>query len=304
MLSPNYKKGIKAILAAALISGAANFLNKEVISAGVSPVLLVLLKNSLAGLLFIFLTLFFIKSGKISWPDKKSSWLKLILLAVVGGSVPFILFFKGLAITSAINGSFIHKTMFVWAALFSLVFLKEKLRGYQFLGLGIMFLGVLSAISFNLFDWGRGELMIFAATLFWSAEMIMVKKFIVSIDYRLLAAARMALGAILVFIYTWQSGSLSLLSALTSHDWLGIFIVSCFLFGYVFFWYRALSFLPAGLTASILTLAFPITIILSNLKVLKWPSFADLGFIFLLAAGVILLIQALFKKPCPATSPI
>ena len=45
-------KGIKFALFTALISGLANFANKEIISAGTDPVLLTALKNIVPGIIF------------------------------------------------------------------------------------------------------------------------------------------------------------------------------------------------------------------------------------------------------------
>lgn len=291
-MDKNIIKGIKFALLTAFISGLANFLNKEIIISGINPVALTALKNGLVGLVFIGITLPLLKTQKL----QKTDWLKFIAIAIIGGSIPFILFFKGLALSTAIKGSFIHKTLFIWVALWSLFFLKKGLNKYQFAALIIIAISILSAASFKFFSWGRGEMMILIATLFWSVEIMLVKKFMKNIDFRFLAAGRMALGALIIFTYGLFANNFSEIHKLALIDWAKILIVSAFLFGYVLTWYRALSLAPATLITSILTLAFPITIIASNLKSFSLPKSPDIISIFLIFAGVAMLIQPFLEK--------
>lgn len=291
-MSQKYIHGIKLALLAALISGLANFLNKEIIIVGINPVALTALKNGLVGLAFVGMTLPLIRARKL----QKTDWLKFIAVAVIGGSIPFILFFKGLALSTAIKGSFIHKTLFIWVALWSLIFLKEKFNKYQFAALIILAVSILSAINFKFFTWNKGEIMILTATLFWSIEVMLVKKFMENIDYRLLATARMALGALAIFAYGFYSNDLAGIYNLSALSWLKILIVSAFLLGYVFTWYRALSLAPVTLIASVLTMAFPITIIAVNIKSFSAPKTPDLISSFLVISGVILFVKTFIKR--------
>lgn len=291
-MDQKYIKGIKFALLTALISGLANFLNKEIIISGINPVSLTALKNGLVGIIFLGAILPLFKKYK----PRKTDWPKFLLIAVIGGGIPFILFFKGLALSTAIKGSFIHKTLFIWVALWSLAFFKEKFNKYQFAALIILAISVLSAISFKFFVWGKGEAMILIATLLWSAETILVKKFMENIDYRFLAAARMALGALVIFAYGFYSGDLAGINNLAAVSWLKILIVSAFLFGYVFTWYRALNLAPASLITSILTLAFPVTIIASSIKSFSLPTHPNLISSLLVIAGIILFIQSFIAK--------
>ena len=156
--------------------------------------------------------------------------------------------------------------------------------------------GLLPLIKFRFFAWNKGELMILAATLLWSIEVILVKKYLTKLDYRLLAASRMGLGTILIFAYGFMASGLSGIAGLTFIDWSKILIVSAFLFGYVLTWYRALCFAPATLVTSILTLAFPVTLIATNFKNVSLPGTLDLLSILLLTSGAILLIWKSFEK--------
>ena len=284
-------KGIKFAFLMALISGAANFFNKEIISAGIDPVLLTALKNAVPGILFLILALPLAPQLKNL---KKGDWLKLFFIGVIGGFIPFILFFKGLALTSAAAGSFIHKTMFLWVAILAWATLKEKLNRWQIFALAIMALGLAAMIKFTP-HFGRGEMMIFGATLLWALETVFIKQLIKNIDYRLLGAARMALGSVFIFIFAGFTGKLSLVTKLQPTDWLAIIFVGTILSGYVYFWYRSLALIPATVTSSILTLAFPITLLLSDFRHFKMLSNPEIIGTALICVSIYFIVQS-FKS--------
>lgn len=256
-------KGIKYALITAVISGAANFLNKELLTGGMDPVLMTWLKNIIAGLFLLAILGISFKNLK---PVNGKNWLKIILIALIGGSVPFVLFFQGLAQTSAVTGSLIHKTMFVWVAILCFFLYKEKPASWQIFGMFVMALGTIMLNGFKSFSLGQGEIMVMAATLIWSAEVILVKKYLNDIDFKVLAAGRLFIGSFFILGYGLWAGKFSAIGAVTPATWFKLTIVGAVLASFVFFWYRSLSFLSAGAVTSLLTLAFPITIIFTRLK--------------------------------------
>ena len=58
-------------------------------------------------------------------PERRQ-WLSLFAVGVIGGSVPFVLFFEGLARAEATQASFIQKTLVVWVALLAVPLLHER----------------------------------------------------------------------------------------------------------------------------------------------------------------------------------
>lgn len=281
-------KGIKYALFAAVISGLANFLNKQILVSGVDAVTLNVVKNGIAGLILLGVSFPLLSQLR---DYSLRNWSKLILIAIVGGCIPFILFFKGLAISPAVVGSFIHKTLFIFVAILAVVFLRERVSRFQLAGLGIMFAGLLPIIKFNLFSIGRGEIMMLAAVAFWSVEAILIKKFIQDMDYRILAVSRMVLGTIFIAVFSVASGNLSGILRITPVGWVGILIASIFLSGYVYFWYKAFYLAPANVVTSVLTLALPVTIIASSIRSISLPAGSDLATIIFIAAGVCLYIK-------------
>jgi drug/metabolite transporter (DMT)-like permease len=293
-------QGIKLAFLTALISGVSNFLNKKIIVSGIDPVILTIAKNGLVGLALLGFSFFLLKDLK---NYSLKNWSKLILIAVVGGCIPFILYFKGLALTSATVGSFIHKTMFIWVAILAVIFLKEKMNKFQLVGLAVLFLGLLPIVKFSSFSIGRGELMMFVAVAFWSTEVILIKKFVQEIDYRIMAVFRMVLGTFFIAFFSLATGGISGIFKLTLFDWSKIVLVGSLLFGYTYTWYRSLSLAPANVATSILTLALPITIMLSSVNSIKLPNINDLTSVIFTAAGVLLFIKSFSQKPWKQPAP-
>ena len=58
----------------------------------------------------------------------RGQWGALAPIGVIGGSVPFVLFFEGLARASSPQAAFLHKTLVLWVALLAVVVLGERLQ--------------------------------------------------------------------------------------------------------------------------------------------------------------------------------
>lgn len=249
-------------LTAALISGTNNFLTKIAVTAVKGPVLYTALKN---GVVAIFLIGILIVLKK--WPEiknlTKKQWIKLAAVGVVGGSVPFALYFTGLAQTSAMNASLIHKTLFLWVLMLGIPILKEKLSKLQWLGIITIFGANLFIGGFQGFKYNSGELMILAATILWAVENIIAKSALKDISSLVLASARMVLGSILLFIFVFSKGGVVSLFSLSVVQCGWTLLTSMLLLGYVVTWYTALKHAPATYVATLLVSATLITNMLS-----------------------------------------
>src|SRR3989344_6721926 len=107
------KKGIYLALIAAIFSGIANFANQFTVRYVGDALVFTTIKNSLVALLIISLLIFVKKLAKV----RKLSGRNLLLLlsiGVIGGSLPFYLFFSALAQMPEINPSLIHKSLVIW----------------------------------------------------------------------------------------------------------------------------------------------------------------------------------------------
>ena len=126
-----FKFAIGLALLTAVFSGVNNFITKIAVTAVKDPVVYTTLKNAIVAVFLMGMIIIWKKRGEIARLTRKQKQL-LILIGIIGGSIPFILYFTGLKQTSALNASLIHKTLFVWVAILAIPILKEKLTWLQF----------------------------------------------------------------------------------------------------------------------------------------------------------------------------
>lgn len=287
------RKGILLVLSTAFISGFSIFINKFGIK-GFDPYLFTWLKNSLVAV-FLLGLIFGVKEFEELKKLRRKDWLLLTVIGLVGGSIPFLLFFKGLSLTTGANAAFIHKTMFVYVVLLAALFLKERIDRRLLLAAALLLLG--NALFLKIlpldFAWGSrsGDLLILLATLFWAGENILSKRALRTISPRVVAFGRMGIGSLFIFLFLLVSGHITAISSLTLPHLRWLLITSFFLLGYVTTWYAGLRYLKASVATSILLLGGPITAFLT--LVTSGVSFAPaqaVGIVFLIG-GVIIVSQ-------------
>jgi drug/metabolite transporter (DMT)-like permease len=254
--------GIGLAVATALISGVSIFVNASAVRLLPDAAVFTTLKNGVAAVLLLALALGTVRPAEIRALDRRA-WGTLLLIGVIGGSVPFLLFFTGLAQASAPTAAFIHKTLFVWVALLAVPFLGERLGWAQLAALGVLFLGQYLVAPPKGVVWGTGESMIAAATLLWAVESVVAKRLLSraspAVPTQVVGAARLGFGLVVLAGYLLVTGKLGSIAALTAAQ-LGIALgTGLLLSGYVATWFAALRRAPASLVAAILVIGAPIT---------------------------------------------
>lgn len=253
----NERKGILFILATAVISGVSIYVN----SLGVkfaNPYVFTGMKNVLVGLA-LFSLIMALKEWKSLRALTKKQWWQLTFIGLIGGAIPFLLFFKGLSMTIGAKGGFIHKTMFLYVALLAIMFLKEKMNKSLLIGLGALMVGniLFLGIKPQGLTWGDG--LILLATLFWAVEIIISKKALLKLSARIVGWGRMFFGAMFILLFLVSTNQLSAVFVYNPEQWKWIVITSVFLFGYVFTFYHGLKYVRASVATAVLALGAPIT---------------------------------------------
>jgi len=277
------KKGLWLVLGTAIISGISIFINKFGVQ-GIDSSLFTGTKNFIVAI-FLFSLIILAKDFKKLKELTGKEWIKLSFIGLLGGSIPFLLFFKGLQLTSASQGSFIHKTMFLWVGVLALIFLKEKLSKGMVIGAIMLLIGNFLLLKINNFSLTTGDWLILAATLLWSIETIISKQALKTIDSKVVAFGRMFFGTAIILVFLALTNKLTLALTLTSSQLFWILITSAFLFGYTFTWYSGLKEVKATVATSILLLGSVITTLLE----LAWGTkitATQIGGIILLITGV------------------
>ncbi len=236
--------GILLAFTTACISGTSIWVNAHAVSHFSNATVYTTAKDAVAGGLLLVLAL--------TWPARPAAVaqpiagrrraLGLAAVAVVGGSVPFVLFFEGLQRAEATQASFLQKTLVVWVVLLAVPLLKERVRVPHLLAIAFLVAGQAWLVgSAGRIAFGEGEAMIFGATLLWAVEVVLVKRLLAGISPRVLAAARMGLGTALLVGWLGVTGHAGALASLDAGQWKWIVLTGLLLTAYVATWYAALA---------------------------------------------------------------
>lgn len=240
----------------ALVSGISVFVNASAVRAFNDPVLFTTMKNGVAAVVLVALAF---GGPREAWRLPRGTWVGLIALGVVGGSVPFILFFSGLAQATAPAAAVIHKTLFAWVAVLAVIFLRERLGALQVAALAVLLGSQLLVQTPVGVGWGIGETMIAAATGLWAIEVVVAKRVLRAASSPVAAAARMGGGLVVLVGVLAVTGGLSGMTALRAEQWTWVLGTGLLLSVYVGSWYAALQRAPATVVTAVLTLGAPIT---------------------------------------------
>lgn len=288
-MNESIKKGIFFALLTATISGFSIFYNKLVISKGIDASIFNIIKNG--GVAFILsLLLLFSKRRKSVVTFSLKQWGWLVIIGIIGGGFPFILYFEGLKSVSAVNATLIHKSMFIWVTLLAIPLLGERLNIWQIIGFAAIAWSNLFIGGFNGFKANLGEIMILASTIFWSMEFIVAKRALGGIDSQIVAWGRMTLGLVILSGAVIFQNKLPLLFSLPANQLLPILGSIILLTGYVLTWYKALQLAPATVVTSILIIATPITNLLSAAFITHNLSTIQLTNLIFTTFGIILIL--------------
>lgn len=286
------QRGVMLALGTAAISGLSVYINAFGVKLVPDAAVYTTAKNGVAALILVGLALALGARGELPGLRLRQR-SGLVAVALIGGSIPFVLFFSGLALATAPTAAFIHKTLFVWVALMAVPLLGERLGLIPIAALGVLLLGQVLMTPPVGMGWGPGETMIAAATLLWSVEVIVAKRLLVGVSAPLLAASRMGLGFVFLVGYLALSGRLAGLVTLPSEALVWVLATGVLLAGYVSTWYGALRLAPATTVTSILVIAAVGTGVLSTLTTGTAPDpRVVVGYLLVVAAVAVIVLHA------------
>ena len=294
--------GVGLAFGAALISGLAIYLNGFAVKQMADAAVFTTLKNAVAAIILITAAVGVGGIQGVRAIDRRQ-WPAVVLVGVIGGSVPFILFFSGLAQASAPSAAFIQKTLFIWVALLAVPFLGERLGIASFFGLCVLLAGQALILPPAGITWGTGETLILAATVFWAIETVLVRRLLGSIPGSLMAALRMGVGLIVLVAYVVVAGKLSIVAGLSAAQWGWVLLTGLVLAGYVGTWFAALQRAPASVVTSVLVPGAVVTGVLNAASNGAAPSpTVVLGYLLIIAAASLVAVSALRAASLVAAS--
>lgn len=296
--------GIVLATVTAAISGVSIFANGLIVKSFPDPVVLTGARNALVGAVLLAILLATGGVGEIRALSRGRAG-GLLAIALIGGSIPFILFFTGLAQATGPGAAFLQKTLFVWVSLLAVPLLGESLGLAQLAALGVLIAGTLLVGPVGTVGPGSAEVLILTATMLWAVEVVLVRALLSRgvVSVRLASTARMALGAVLILGYLVLSGRAGGLGALTTEQWLLIGLTGALLLGYVTTWYAALQRAPAALVSSILVGGALLTAGLALVRTGTVPAPTVETGLALLAIGVVMAMSA-WRRPSPVAAAV
>jgi drug/metabolite transporter (DMT)-like permease len=259
--------GLTIAAATAVISGCAVFLNGYGVKAFGNPTLYTTMKNLVAAVVLTGLlgaaTARKSREG-FTRPAGPRQWLGLAVVGVIGGSVPFVLFFEGLARAGSTGAAFIQKTLVLWVALLAVPLLRERIGPLHVAAIGVLLWGQ-AALQGGVhhLGMGSGETMILAATLLWSVEIVVAKRLLGSLSPLTVGTARMAIGVVVLIGYSLARGYGADLASLGPAAWGWVLATGVILAAYVATWYSALARAQAVDVTAVLVFAAVITALLN-----------------------------------------
>jgi drug/metabolite transporter (DMT)-like permease len=282
-MESNLRKGIALALLAALISGFSVFINGVAIKLA-DPVAYTLLKNVGA---FALLAAIILECGELRHIRSLSrkQWMTLVLIGVIGGSIPFAMFFYGLKLGGAAVSSFIFRSLFVFAGVFGYLILKEEPEPRDVAAGFAILIGNALLVSGDL-QLGLGQLLVLGATMLWALEYTLSRKALSDIAPRTLMASRMLFGSVVLLATMGIGGALGsfALTSIETIQWL--LLTSVALGAFMMAWYTSLKYLPILKAASILALGGIVTAVLDAFFLGKAVTPGEAAGLFMILIGV------------------
>ncbi len=223
-------------------------------------------------------------------------WIGLATIGVVGGSVPFVLFFEGLATASSPQAAFLQKTLVVWVAVLAVLLLRERLGLLHVAAIVLLVVGQAGLAKAGAFPIDAGALQIVAATLLWSCEVVLAKRLLAEVSSWTLGVARMGLGSVVLVGWLAVTGRLPDLFSLDSSELGWLAVTGVLLTAYVATWFAALARAQAVDVTAILVFGAVGTAVLAG--AIDGARLApQVGWLLLILAGVVLVSWAMLRGP-------
>ena len=294
--------GLLLALVTAVISGVSIFLNSYGVRAVHDPAAYTTAKNAVSAVVLLVIVLALVTRSRrsVTRPSGPRQALGLAAIGVVGGSVPFVLFFEGLARASSTNAAFLQKTLVVWVSLLAVPLLRERVGRLQAAAIAMLVVGqamVSGSVSAVLrMPFGSGELMILGATLLWAVEVVIARRLLGSLTSWTVGLSRMVLGSALLVGWLAVRGRLHVLLSLDAHQWRWVLVTGVMLAAYVGTWFAALARARAVEVTAVLVVGAPITALL-NAVVQHTSLRPQVGGLTLILAGGVLVALASAWRP-------
>ena len=248
-LDPRIGYGFAALNA--VISGFAIYINSLGVKLFASATLYTTLKNAVVGIALLLPLLLFAER-RAEWRRlSKGQWGWLLLLAVIGGSVPYVLFFTGLKMSSPVTSSLLNHAQFVVVAVLAFFLLRERAGSIVWLALAVLFIGTLWGTSMAGLRWGMGDTLVALSTILFAGGVVLAKYLLQGLSTLTVMTAKMSIGSLLLVIYIALTGQAGEIFKLSSAQWEFAVITGLILLAFTVTAFLALRYASATVATAI-----------------------------------------------------
>lgn len=252
--------GIALVLLAVLVSGVSNFVNFKAVQ-GTNVDAWIAVRNATVAAMLVPAALFVGFGARV--PLRRSDWIRLAAIGLVGGAVPFLLYFHGFQLAAqeggAASASLGYRCLFLVATVFGVLFLRERLPKRFAIAAGLLLLGNVLLLSLTGPLWTEGTGFVLLATVLWACEYTMSKRVLRTLPSGTLALGRMGFGAVFLLAYLGLTGQASAVAGFAAADWMNLLLSALLLCAFVTTWYAGLKTVDLSVASAVLVLALPVT---------------------------------------------
>jgi drug/metabolite transporter (DMT)-like permease len=218
-MNGNPRRGYTLAVLNMVISGVAIYVNSIGVKTFADSTLYTALKNAVVGI--ALLAPLAVSRGARAQMSRltPSQWLLLVLVALIGGSIPYALYFRGLQLSTPVTASLIDHTQFLFVAVFAAVFLRERFGPAVWAALVLLLAGLTLGVTVSAVRLDAGLLFVGAATLLFAADFVLMKYLLRLVSPLAVMAFKMSLGSLLLFGYVAATGRLGMAGALSVLQW-------------------------------------------------------------------------------------
>lgn len=246
----------------AVISGFAIFINSFGVKMFPDAAVYTTLKNGVVGLALL-VPLALLAGPRQEFKHLKGrQWAWLALLALVGGSLPYLLFFQGLQMTTAVTGSVLNHTQFLIVALLAIFLLQERFGPLMWLALAALLLGSTLGSNLSALRLDEGALLVLLSTFLFAGGVVLAKRLLAELSTLTVMVAKMSFGSLLLLAYLLFSGKLDAITRLSLDQWAFVLLTGFILLAFTVTAFLALRYTSATVATAIPTASPIITTLL------------------------------------------
>jgi drug/metabolite transporter (DMT)-like permease len=260
--APNPRLGYAFAGLNAIISGFAIYINSLGVKLFSDSTLYTTLKNAVVGVALLLPLLFLAKQRAELRRLTVPQWGKLLLLAVVGGSLPYALFFRGLQLTTPVTSSLLNHTQFLLVAVLAVFLLAERVGPVVWLALAALLVGTSLGGNLHALRWNQGTVLILLSTVLFAVGVVLAKYLLREVSTLNVMMAKMSIGSLMLVGYVAATGRLGKVTHLSAAQWEYVLLTGLILLAFTVTAFLALRYISATAATAIPAAAPIITTLL------------------------------------------